>query len=401
MERVFLVSGARTPFGSFGGALKDIPITDLSARVLAALMEKAGINKEAVEEIFWGCGDTAEAEDEVTPVVARQALLQAGFRPETVSLNIDRACCSGTAAIQMAYRAIKSGEVGVAIAGGAEMLSRTPYTVRDVRWGSNRIGAIQMRDPLFALGYQAYNPVAVDAGEVALEYGVDRVQQDSWALQSQQRWSVAQAAGRFADEVFPVELPVGKTGTRVMDTDESPRPGVTLEKLSKLSTIYGSLTCTAGNAPGLNDGASAILLVNQRQLDQLGLTPLAEVLTVACIAAEPRLIPVTPALAIKEALRRTNLQIQDLQVIEINEAFAAMPLVSTLIMADGDAAELERLRSITNPNGGAIAMGHPLAASGARITMTAAYELRRRGGGVGVSAICGGLGQGDAVLLRS
>ncbi|TDA67000.1 MAG: thiolase family protein [Clostridia bacterium] len=400
MTRVYILAGVRTPFGNFGGSLKDVSLVDLSAHVLRAVVERAGTSPGMVEEIFWGNGDTAEAEETNTPVVARQALLKAGFPSATVSLNMDRACCSGTAAIQMAWRALRSGEANVVIAGGAQSLSRTPFVLRGLRWEGKKAGPFSWEDPIWPLGYRDYNPVAVDAGEVAVEYGVGRQEQDEWAYSSQMRCDLARREGKFAMEIVPVEVPAGKGATRLFGEDEFPKSHTTLEGLAKLSPIFGSPTCTAGNSPGLNDGASAILMVSEEGLGRLGKEPLAEVLTVAAIASEPRLIPVVPALAIKEALRRVGLNLADLSLIEINEAFAAMPLVSTRVLAGEDEAVLTYLRAITNVNGGAIAIGHPLAASGARLVMTLAYELARRGGGYGVAAICGGLAQGDAVLVQ-
>ncbi|MDT3701147.1 MAG: thiolase family protein [Thermincola sp.] len=399
MEKVYLLTGVRSPYGKFGGSLKDLRIEDLSARVLEGVVQKAGLSKDQIQEIFWGVGNTAESEDSVTPVVARQALLIAGFPPETRSLNIDRACCSATAAIQMAYRSIKAGEIDIAIAGGVETFSHTPFMLRNTRWAGKKMGDVNVEDPLFELGYSRFNPVAVDAGEVALEYGVSREEQDKWAYQSQQRYAEAKSKDVFSEEIIPIEISNGKEKL-IFGEDEAPRPNTTLEKLAKLPTIYGSPTCTAGNAPGLNDGAAAVILISESKLKSLKLEPLAEIVNVVAAATEPRLIPVVPAVAVKEAIRKANINVRDLELIEINEAFAAMPLVSTKVLAEGDEQLLKDLREKTNVNGGAIAIGHPNASSGARILMTLAYELRRRKGTYGISAICGGLSQGDAVLIK-
>ena len=263
------------------------------------------------------------------------------------------------------------------------------------------MGDAALVDPVYKLGYSDWNPVSVDAGEVALQYGVDREEQDSWAVRSQQYYGRAASEGKFIEEIFPVEIS-GKKGTVIMEEDEQPRPNVTIEQLAKLPTIYGSPTITAGNAPGLNTGAAALVLIAREKAESLGLEPLAVVRSAGSVALEPHLIASAPAPAIEKALELSgDITIDDLDLIEINEAFAAMPLVSSKILAGDDQGKLENLRARINVNGGAIAVGHPVGASGARIVMTLAYELKRRGEGFGAAAICGGLAQGDAVILEA
>lgn len=398
MKKAVIVGAVRTPFGSFGGSLRGIPVKNLAAYVISGVVERAGLSPVKVEEIYLGVCCQAQSEEVMAPVIARQALIDAGFPVETVSLTMDRACCAGTAAIQMAHRSLRSGDVSICIAGGAENMSLTPYVLHDLRWGS-RLRNVTLREPLI-ISYRG-NPVARDAGEVALEYGITREEQDEWALMSQKRYDAAKEAGKFREEIMPITVSAGRKGEiSLFSEDEFPRPGTTLKRLARLSTVYGSPTVTAGNAPGLNDGAAALLIMNENKAKEFGFSPLAEIVATASVAESPRNIPVVPAYAIRKVIAQAGLSIDDIDLFEINEAFAAMPLTSSKILAEGDDVKIEWIRERTNVNGGAIAIGHPVGASGARIVMTLVYELRRRGGGYGVAAICGGMAQGDAVLVR-
>jgi acetyl-CoA C-acetyltransferase len=319
-----------------------------------------------------------------------------------VSITLDRACCSSLSAARLGYRAIRAGEIEVALGVGAENMSRTPLIVPPyVRWGS-RLGNIELWDGLYGLGYKGFNPVSVDAGEVALEYGVTREDQDKWAYQSQMRYAKAFSEGKFkiGEELMRVEIPQKKAPPVVLEKDEFPRPDTTLEKLSKLPLVYGSPTVTAGNAPGLDTGASAILIMSEKKAKEKGLKPLAKIISMVATATTPRLIAAIPGFTIQAALKKAGLTLDQIDLIEINEAFAAMPLVSNKILADGDPEKMKQLLEKTNVNGGAIAIGHPVGASGARILMTLIYELRRRGGGIGVASICGGLAQGDGAVVQ-
>ena len=337
-----------------------------------------------------------------TDIPARQASLLAGFPPESISCTLDRACCSSLTALRMGVRAIRAGEAEVCMSVGSENMPRTPHLVPGLRKGT-RLGHIRLIDGLFELGYGAkgFAPVAVDAGEVALEYGVTREMQDAWACQTQERYAQAFAAGKFkvGEEILPVVIPQRKGDPLVIDRDESPRR-TTLEALAKLKPVYGSPTITAGNAPPISAGSSASLYMTRRRAEERGLKPLATILAAIGTATKPRDIPVIPALTIQAALKRAGMTIDRMDLIEINEAFAAMPLVSTKILAEGDEAKWRALQERTNVNGGAIAIGHPVGASAGRITMHLAYELQRRGGGYGVASICGGLAQGEAVILK-
>lgn len=398
-KKVVIGNGVRTAFGRFGGSLKDFSPIDLGAKVIQALLERTSLSGEEVEEVNLGICLPSAVRDG-NPIVARQSLLKAGLPPTTVSLAVDRACCSSLISVQLAWRAIKAGEERIAIGGGTEVMSAVPYFARGIRWGGQRLGHVFLEDPLFELGYKDFKPVAVDAGEVALEYGITREDQDRWALRSQQCWAAANAAGKFKAEIIPLEIPKGKGETVIFEVDEQPRPNTTLEQLSRLTPVYGSPTVTAGNAPGLNDGASAALVMSLEAAQEKNLEPLAEVITMASVAAPPRNLATVPALAIKKALRQANLTLEDLKLLEINEAFAAVVLTSLRILADGNSQKEEELRNKTNVNGGAIAIGHPVAASGTRILLTLIHELRRQGGGYGAAAICGGLAQGEAVIVK-
>jgi len=398
---VVVVSAVRTPFGKFGGTLKDIPSIDLAAMVIREVLQRVNIKGEEVEETYYGTAVIGEAALE-TDVPARQATLKAGMPASSISLTLDRACCSSLAALRLGYRAIKTGEIDIALAVGADNMSRAPLVVPPyVRWGS-RLGNIELWDGLYGLGYKGFNPVSVDAGEVALEYGITREDQDRWAYGSQMKYAKAFSEGKFkiGEELMRVEIPQKKGPSIVLEQDEFPKPDTTLEKLSRLPLVYGSPTVTAGNAPGLDSGATAVLIMSEKKAKEKGLKPLAKILSTVATATTPRLIAIIPGLTIQAALKKAGMTLDQIDLIEINEAFAAMPLVSDKILADGDPEKMKQLLEKTNVNGGAIAIGHPVGASGARILTTLIYELRRRGGGIGVASICGGLAQGDGAVVQ-
>jgi len=398
---VVVVSAVRTPFGKFGGTLKDIPSIDLAAMVIREALQRVTVKGEEVEETYYGSAVPGEVGLE-TDVPARQATLKAGMPADHVSITLDRACCSSLSAVRLGYRGIRGGEVEAALGVGAENMSRTPLIVPpDVRWG-RRLGNIELWDGLYGLGYKGFNPVSVDAGEVALEYGITREDQDRWAYGSQMKYAQAFAEGKFkiGEELMKVDIPQKKGPPIILEKDEFPKSDTTLEKLAKLPLVYGSPTVTAGNAPGLDTGASAILIMSEKKAKEKGLKPLAKIISMVATATTPRLIAAIPGFTIQAALKKAGLTLDQIDLIEINEAFAAMPLVSNKILADGDSDKMKRLLEKTNVNGGAIAIGHPVGASGARILMTLIYELRRRGGGIGVASICGGLAQGDGAVVQ-
>jgi acetyl-CoA C-acetyltransferase len=290
-------------------------------------------------------------------------------------------------------------QASIVIAGGMENMSRTPYLIPQMRWGA-RLGDLTIRDELVIRNAYLDMPMAKYAGEVAVEKGVDRMEQDAWAVRSHQKWGEAQAKGKFNDELIPMEVPSAKGGKVPFTFDEHPRPDTTLEKISRLQPVYGSPTVTAGNASGIADGATATLLMKREEARKRGLTPLGRIVTYAPICGEPRESPLLPAVAIRKALSQADLSLDDMKFIEINEAFAAMPLVSTLALTDFDRNKTEKLREKVNINGGAIAIGHPIGATGGRLLMNMLYELRRQGGGYGMVAICGAVGQADAVIVE-
>jgi acetyl-CoA C-acetyltransferase len=398
-----IVMGVRTPFSPFGGVMKSIHSVDLAAMVLKELMARTGVDGKEVDEVFYGMSTPVEAAI-LTNVLARQAVLKAGLPVETVSLTIDRACCSSIATSTLAFRSIKADEGEVFLTVGSENLSNAPLVAPpEIRWGA-RMGAMQFRDCLSPLGHPwVSDPEAKNAGDAAVQYGVSREEQDEWAVRSQRKYQEAFAAGKYrvGDELMQVELPQRKGDPLVIDHDLFPKPDTTVEKLAQLKTIYGSPTVTPGNAPGLDTGAAGLMIMTRKKAEALGLTPLATILATASVCTEPHLLAINPAYAIQKVLAKAGLSLDDVDLFEINEAFAAVPLVSSKILGDGDEEKTQKIRDRMNVNGGAIAIGHPVGASGARMTMTLMYELRRRGGGIGVAGICGGLSQGDAIVIKA
>jgi acetyl-CoA C-acetyltransferase len=397
---IVIVSAVRTPFGRYCGSLKEIDYYDLGALPIEELLARTGIAATEIDEVYWGVGDSSVCKDVYTPVAARQTLLRAGLPYETPSVSLDKACVSAMSAVHYGCRAIMAGEIRTAIGGGATSFSREPLIVRGLRWKGFRLGNVVMEDPLFGLGYKDFNPVSVDSDNVAAEYGVSREEQDEWAVRSHCNYGEAWKSGKFKLEIMALEVLQEKGGSKILDIDEQYRPDINLERLSKLPGIYGCKTVTAGNAPGLNDGAAAILFTTRSRARELGLEILGEIAAMSSIATSPDRLPEAPAIAVCRALAAADLSLDDIKIIEINEAFAAVPLVSTLMLADRDRSKTEALRKKTNVNGSAIAIGHPNTASGARVIMNLLYELRRVGGGFAVGAICGGLAQGDACIIK-
>lgn len=397
---IVMVSAVRTPFGRYGGSLKEFDYFDLGAIPMKEVLRRVGLETGIVNEVFWGVGDTSVCKDVYTPVAARQTLLKAGLPPETPSISLDKACVSAMSAIKLGAMAIRLGEIEVALGGGATSFSQEPLIVRGLRFSGFRLGDVKMEDPLFELGYKDYNPVSVDTDHVAEEYGISRMEQDEWALRSHQNYGKAWKEGKFKDEIIP--LPISQKGKEpyLLEIDEQYREDTTLEKLSKLKPIYGCKAITAGNAPGLNDGATAILIMTREKAEKLHLKPIGTIVAMTSIAIHPNRMPEGPGVAIQKVLDLAKIKLDQIDVIEINEAFAAVPLVSIELLCKRDKGLSKEIQKKTNINGSAIAIGHPNTASGARIMMTLAYELRRRKGGYAVGAICGGLAQADACVIR-
>jgi acetyl-CoA C-acetyltransferase len=390
-DAVAVLGAARTPFGRFGGSLTALPLPDLGALAVMAAADRAGVDRADVEELVFGVNFPGAERS-----VARQVLLRAGLPEERVAYTVDRACCSSLAAITAAGRSLRLGDSALSIAGGVDNLSRVPYFLPEARFG-NRLGDIVLTDQLVVACPHTGVPRAVQAADEATEYGVSRQEQDEWALRSQQRYAAAAATGFFDAEVVRVDTTDRRGAAVRLDRDEVPRPSVTAEQLAKLPTVNGSTTVTAGNAPNMSAGASAVVLAPPGRGDG---EPSVTVSACTQVSGDPHRLASMPARAARRALDRAGLDLSDLDLIEVNEAFAAVPLVTTLELADGDRAAAERLREITNVNGGAIAIGHPTGASGARLVMTVANALTRRGGGTGLVTICGGVGEAEAMVVR-
>jgi acetyl-CoA C-acetyltransferase len=399
-DEIVMVSAVRTPFGRYGGSLKDYDYFDLGAIPMRGVLKRVNLEPKVVDEIFWGVGDTSVCKDIYTPVAARQTLLKAGLPPETPSISLDKACVSAMSAVKLGMMAMKLREIEVAIGGGATSFSQEPLIVRGLRFGGFRLGDVKMEDPLFQLGYKEYNPVSVDTENVAAEYGISREEQDEWAFRSHQNYGKGWKEGKFKDEIIPLEINQRGKEPFILDIDEQYRADTTIQKLSKLKPIYGCKAVTAGNAPGLNDGSTAILFMTRKKAEDLNLEPIGTIVAMTSIAIHPNRMPEAPGFAIKKVLDLAKMKLDQIDVIEINEAFAAVPLVSTEVLCNRDKMMVKKIRGKTNINGSAIAIGHPNTASGARIMMTLAYELRRRGGGYAIGAICGGLAQADACIIK-
>jgi acetyl-CoA C-acetyltransferase len=331
-------------------------------------------------------------------VPARQVVIEADLPNHVPSLTINRACCSSMTAVGLAYSEVLADPNSLIIAGGMENMSRVPIPIPDLRWGS-RLGNITIQDPLVLADPIRGKTAAEDAGATAVEHGIGRELQDEWAYASQQRYESAKKKGIFVEEIQGIEV-VNKRKEVLFEEDEFPKPATTLEKLAKLSTIYNSSTVTPGNAPGLDAGAVALVVTSKSKIREMEMSPLAEIVTYTEICGDPGDIATTPARAIIQALEKAKLSFGDLKLLEINEAFAAVPLTSSKVLAETYGASWDEVKEKTNVNGGAIAIGHPVGASGARIILTLALELKRRGGGYGAAAICGGMGQGDCVIIK-
>lgn len=387
-DDVWLVGGVRSALGRFGGALREVPVVDLARQVIGAALDRLDWSPDALDEMYVGIGMIEAG----MMVPARQIALAAGLPEHLPSLTVDRACCSGATTVGLAARSIERG-AGSVLCVGVENMSRTPRLLHGTRWGT-RLGSLDVEDLLLMHSPVVDEPIASYVGRVALEHGIGREEQDRWALTSQQRHAEATARGYFSNEITPVETPDGP-----FSKDEHPRPDTTLKALGLLPTVRNSPTVTAGNAPGLNDGAVALVVADRASAGDR--VPLARVAAYLQTAESTISSAYLPGLAIRRLVEKQGLRPEDLDVIEINEAYAATPLVSIRRLADNDPALEEKLLQRTNMNGGAVAMGHPVGASGARLVLTAARQLRETGGRWAAVAICGGFGQTDALLLES
>ena len=399
MAEAFVCDGVRTPIGRYGGALSSIRTDDLAAIPITALMDRnPDVAWETVDEVILGSANQA-GEDNRN--VARMAALLAGLPLEVPGTTVNRLCASSMDAVGFAARGIKAGDYDLTIAGGVESMSRAPFVMPKADKAFTRANTIydttigwRFTNPKLKAAYDTHS-MPETADNVAKDYQVSRADQDAFALRSQQRWKAAQDAGRFADEIVPVPVPQRRGDPVVVTQDEHPRPDTTLESLRKLRGVNGpDLTVTPGNASGVNDGSVAMLIASQEAAAANGLTPMARIVAMSSAGVAPRVMGIGPVAASRKVLSRCGLTINQMDVIELNEAFASQGLATLreLGIADDD--------SRVNPNGGAIAMGHPLGMSGARLVLTAAYELKRRAGRYGLCTMCVGVGQGTALILE-
>lgn len=391
MEETVIVDGLRTPFGKLGGGLSSLSAVDLTAPLIKQLLERNHVKGEDVDEVIIGqvlqagCGQ----------IPSRQALMKAGIPTTCESTTINKVCASGMRAVTIGDLRIRAGDGQIIIAGGMESMSQAPYLVdaNSARFGK-RMGHTPFKDAMLADGLEC--PVtsvhmAVHGAKVADELKVSREDQDKWAYRSHQRAVKAINEGRFAKEIMPVSVP-GKKGATVVDKDEAPRADTTVEALSALKPVfYEKGSITAGNAPGVNDGACVLLIMSASKAKSLGLKPLAKILSHASLGQDVQYLATAPALATKKALSKAGLDAKQLDLVEINEAFSAVALTSMRMLG----VDEEKV----NVNGGAVALGHPIGASGARLLLTLAREMEQRGSKYGAAAICSGTGQGDCVIL--
>lgn len=392
MVETVIVDGLRTPFGKLGGALSSVSAVDLAHPLIKALLERNNIKGEQVDEVILGqvvqagCGQ----------IPSRQALLKAGLPNTCESTTVNKVCASGMRAVTIGDLRIRAGDGDIIVAGGMESMSQAPYLVEAnaARFGK-RMGHVNFKDAMLTDGLEcpvANVHMAVHGANVADELKVSRQAQDEWALRSHERAVKAVQGGVFAKEILSVSVPAGKGQMKQVDNDEGPRADTTIDALAKLKPVFSQNgSVTAGNAPGINDGAAVLLIMSHDKAKELGLKPIAKIVSHASIGQDVPYLATVPALSMKKALDKAKLKASDLDLVEINEAFASVALTSIQMLG----IDAEKV----NVNGGAIALGHPIGASGARILLTLAREMERRGSKLGAAAICSGTAQGDCVIL--
>ena len=398
MRRAAIVAAVRTPVGRYGGALAAVRPDDLAALVIREVVVHSGIDPAVIDDVYFGAANQAGEDNRD---VARMAALLAGLPDSVPGCTVNRLCASGLEAVNLAARLIEAGHGDVFVAGGTESMSRAPFVMAKSEHPFARRAEVhdttigwRFTNPRLAAQYHPYS-MGETAENVARRYGISREDQDAFALASQKKWAAAKAACRFDAEVVPVEVPRRKGDPVVVDTDEHPRPDTSLEKLAALPTVFADdeqATVTAGNSSGLNDGAAAILLVEAGRAASLGLQPLAFVGPSATAGVDPGCMGMGPVPATRKVLARAGLELADLDVIELNEAFAAQAVACI--------RQLQLDESKVNPNGGAIAIGHPLGCSGARLVATLVQEMARRGAARGLATLCVGVGQGVATVIE-
>jgi acetyl-CoA C-acetyltransferase len=391
MTKSVIVSGVRTPVGKFGGGLSTLTASDLGGIAIKEALQRANVSPDSVDEVILGCvlqGGQGQ-------IPSRQAAQKAGLPWETKTETINKVCASGLRSITLADQIIRAGDEEVIVAGGMESMSNAPYILPKARWGL-RMGDSSVKDLMVHDGLTCTFTgvhMGIYGNDVAKEMEISRERQDEWAYRSHTLANKAIENGIFAEEIVPVEVPQRKGDPIVVSQDESPRKDTSVESLAKLRPVFSQDgTITAGNAPGVNDGAAAVVVMSKERAVKEGKEVMATILGHTAIAVEAKDFPKTPGLVINELLKKTGKTLEDIDLFEINEAFAAVALTS----AELAGLDLEKV----NVNGGAVALGHPIGASGTRIVLTLIHELKRRGGGLGIASICSGGGQGDAILVE-
>ena len=386
-----IVAGARTPIGKFGGGLKDLSATELGARAIREALARSGIAGEQVDYVIMGQVLQAGAGQ----ITARQAAIAAGVPKEVPAITINKVCLSGLNAVALADQLIRAGEIQVAVAGGMESMSNAPYVLPQARWGV-RMGDGELVDSMIYDGLWSTfsdHHMGEDSDEVNTELRIGREEQDAWSARSHARAQAAWDEGRLAEEVVPVEVPQRRGDPVIVDRDEGVRPGTTEESLASLRPAFKEDgTITAGNASQISDGGAALVVMSRERAEELGVQPLAEIVAHGMSAERFAYLHTVPAMAMEAALKKAGLSAADLDLLEVNEAFAAVSLNAARMLGASE--------DTVNVNGGAVALGHPIGMSGARLVLTLAHELRRRGAELGGAALCGGGGQGDALIIR-
>lgn len=391
MREVVIASAARTPIGSFGGVFKGVAAVELGVIAAKAAIERAGIKPEMVEEVIVGNVLSAGLGQNV----ARQVSIKAGIPKEASAMSINKVCGSGLRAVSLAAQMIMAGDAEVVLAGGTESMSQAPYVMNSGRWGA-RMGDTKMVDTMVydALtdAFNGYH-MGITAENIADQWNISREEQDAFALESQLRAEKAQKEGKFKDEIVPVEIPQRKGEPVVISEDEHPKHGMTIDKLAKLKPAFrkeGSVT--AGNASGINDGAAMLVVMSKEKADELGIKPMATITSYASAGVDPTIMGHGPVPAVKKALTKANMEIKDIELVEANEAFAVQALSVV--------KDLGLNTEITNVNGGAIALGHPVGASGARILTSLLFEMKKRDAKTGLATLCIGGGQGTSIIVK-
>ncbi|MDQ0974424.1 acetyl-CoA C-acetyltransferase [Neobacillus niacini] len=391
MGKTVILSGVRTPFGKFGGVLSSLTASQLGGIAVKEAIARAGVNSEDIQEVILG----TVLQGGQGQIPSRQAAREAGLSWEVKTETINKVCASGMRSVTLADQIIRAGDEDLIVAGGMESMSNAPYILPKARWGL-KMGDSSVKDLMIHDGLScSFTGVHMGTygNSTAKEMEISREAQDEWALRSHERAIAAMEGGIFAEEIVPVTVPQRKGAPVVIEHDESPRKDTSIERLSKLAPVFNSDgTITAGNAPGINDGAAALVLMSEERALREGLKSEAVILGHTAVAVEAKNFPQTPGLVINSLLKKTGKTVEEIDLFEINEAFAAVVLASEKIAG----LDPEKV----NVNGGAVALGHPIGASGARIIITLMHELKRRGGGIGIAAICSGGGQGDAVMIE-